>query len=305
MIDIITQRASLVGQVITDLTYEELRPQKFKVELVGLGKSAQYKLGGFFVFSDLPSGNYTLRISGKRFQRLEYPVTIPPSELVIDSPGDNEVFVIVRTIDNTTQRITFDPVILNKEIRVGASVQTSGFSTSLAAKLDVGRITQARLNDTVGLTADSIVRIRRDASLRLKFDPYYSFPPGLTRISGKVVLKDAPSIPPSAPKIPLKDAQVRLTQVNGVNVVLNNVAGVNIATVNIDGTLTILGAEKDITTLTNQQGDYILYFRGGNLPATFTNVTLEGTLTGYQTETQTASVSRGQRNTIELQLEKV
>lgn len=297
MIEIVTQRASLVGQVIEDLTYEALSPRRFKAELTNVKKSPQYKQGGFFVFSDLAPENYTLRIFGERFQPLEYSVTIPPPNLVIDSAGDNELFVIVRTINdagnnNGNKRITFDPVILNKEIRAGARVLAQGFSTELAAELDVGRNTQAKLDNVAGLTEGSIVRIIRDRSIRLKFDPYSSRPSELTRIVGQVVLKDAP-------EIPLEGVQVRLTQVNGVNIVLNDVAGANIATVEIDETQTILGAEKDITTMANQKGDYNLYFSQDDF---LENITLVATLSGYQPETKTEPIRAGQRKKIDFQL---
>lgn len=305
MIDIITQRASLVGQVIEDLTHEPLEPGRFSVELVGVERVPQYKPGGLFVFSDLPPDSYNLRISGKRFQILEYLVTISPPNLIVDSPGDDELFVVASGIDPANHRITFDQLILSREIRQGASVRSSGFSSTLAATLDAGAIAQARLDDTTGLAQDSIVRIHRSRSFRLKFDPYYSFPPGLTIITGKVIIRHAPGSPPDAPELPLSGAQVRLEQIDSGNVVLNNVEGVNIATVEISGTQTILGVGKDITSLTNQNGDYILYFQEHNLPASFTNMRLEATLAEYQPEPQTTAINRGQRNTVNFELSRI
>ena len=306
MVDIITQRASLVGQVIEDLTYEPLEPGRFKVELPGVEREPQYKPGGFFVFSDLPPGSYALRIFANRFQTLEHPVTIPSPNLVVDSPGDNEMFVIVRAIDSVDRRITFDPITLSRGIQEGASVwSSSGFSTTLAAALEISRATRARLDVVAGLVVDSIVRIRRDRSIRLKFDPYYLLPSEFTVITGRAIVRDPPGSPPDVPKIPLEGARIHLTHVDNNNIVLNNIAGVNIATVNVSGTQTILGAEKDITTLTNPRGDYILYLGEDNLPASFSNVTLQGTLSGYQPIVRTVPVNRGQRNMVELQLEEI
>jgi hypothetical protein len=298
MSDTIIQKASLVGQVIEDLTYEALSPPQFQVHLVGIEKSPQYKPGGFFVFSDLPSGNYTLRIVGKRFQPVAYPVAIPLADLVIDVPGENELFVIAKTVTDTGNgnggtRVTVDQVILNKEIRVAAPVLASGFAATLAAALDVGRVMEVKLKNSDGeLTPGSLVRIVRDKSIRLQFNPYYPLPFERTRLVGNIVRQDAP-------EITLESAQVRLTHVNSANVVLHDVAGAHIATVDIGETNRVLGAEKDTTTFTNHRGDYTLYFNAGEV---LQNVTLEVMLTGYQSQTKTETISARERKNIDFQL---
>ena len=315
MPETVSQTASLIGQVIEDVTYEAMSPRQYQVQLVGVNRPPQYKDGGFFVFSDLRSGVYRLRIVGAGFQSQEYMVTMPLEPIMLHSPpvfdspplfgfppvfetfpifeqpGDNELVVIVSNIDSSGDVITFDPVILRKEIRAGALVLAPGFATRLRATLDVGRVTRARLGTVAGLTVDSIVRIIRGRSIRLKFDPYQSLPFAHTRIVGKVVRQDAP-------EVPLQGAQVRLTHVNNAAVVLQEIVGASVASVAVGATETMLGTERDIVTLTNDQGDYNLYFTGNF----FADVTLEVTLERYQTQVITDVVTLDQRNIIDFQL---
>jgi hypothetical protein len=210
---------------------------------------------------------------------------------IFEQPGDNELVVIVRNIDSSGDVITFDPVILRKEIGAGALVLSPGLATRLRAMLDTGRVTRARLGAVAGLTVDSIVRIIRGRSIRLKFDPYRSLPFAHTRIVGKVVRQDAP-------EVPLQGAQVRLTHVNSVNVVLQEIVGARVATVAVGATETVLGTERDTVTVTNDQGDYNLYFTGDF----FAGVSLEVTLERYQTQVITDVVTLDQRNVIDFQL---
>jgi hypothetical protein len=233
MPETVSQTASLIGQVIEDVTYEAMSPRQYHVQLVGVQRPPQYKLGGFFVFSDLRPGTYLLRIAGEGFQPQEHLVTMPLAPLSLDSsplldvpllfdspplldfpplvetspifaqPGDNELAVIVNSVDSTGNVITFDPVIIRKEIRAGALVLAPGFTTRLAATLDVGRVTRARLAAVAGLIGDALVRIIRGQSIRLRFGPYHPLPLVHTRIVGKVMRHDA--------EVPLPGAQVRLT----------------------------------------------------------------------------------------------
>jgi hypothetical protein len=318
MSETIRQTVALVGQMIEDLTYEALSPLRFQATLVGVCQSPQYKQGGFFVFSNLRPGLYTLRLSGLRMQPQEYTVSVPVQPAILasppvfdsppffevfpvlngspifDPPGDNELVVSVRNVLAGNHRITFDPMILQKEIRRGAPVLSTGFTAVLTTGLAVGRVSEARLSSVAGLTTGSIVRIVRDRSIRLKFGPYAVLPAAATRIVGRVMRQDAP-------EIPLSGALVRLTQVNGVNVVFTNVAEADIAGVDIAGTHVILGLEKDVMTRANQQGDYNLYFTGNFLHS----VTLEVTLAGYQAETIIAPVSPDQRHNRDIHLIKV
>jgi hypothetical protein len=315
MPETVSQTVSLIGQVIEDVTYEALSPRQYHVQLLGVKRLPQYKEGGFFVFSDLRSGVYGLRIVGAGFQSQEYAVTMPLEPIMLHSPplldspplfevspvvealpifeqpGENELVSIINTIDSSGDEITFNPVILRKEIRAGALVLAPGFATRLRATLDVGRVTRARLGAITGLTTDSVVRIIRARSIRLKFDPYHPVPFPHTRIVGKVVRQETP-------EVPLPGAQVRLTRVNGANVVLHEVVGARVATVVVGATESVLGTERDVVTFTNNQGDYNLYFTGDF----FADVSLEASFERYQPQAITDVVTLNQRNIIDFQL---
>ena len=256
MMEKIIQRASLIGRVIEDLTFATVHPSRFQAELLGLKKAPEYKPEGFFVFSDLREKNYTLRIFGAGFQTFERPVTIPPPEFIIDSTGDDELIVVVRSIPNNgnDKNLTFDPVFLPKEIRAGARVIFPNVTTKLATALEVGPRSQAKLENVAGLAAGDIVRLIRDKSIRMKFDPYHTFEIALTRIVGKVVSQHNP-------EVALAGAQVQVTKLDDGLIAWNDMNGAKIATV-IDGggTRIVLGVEKDLTTMTNKKGDYNLYF---------------------------------------------
>ena len=86
MPETVSQTASLIGQVIEDVTYEVMSPLQYQVQLVGVQRPPQYKPGGFFVFSDLRPGTYLLRLMGERLQPQEHVVTMPLEPVVLDYP---------------------------------------------------------------------------------------------------------------------------------------------------------------------------------------------------------------------------
>lgn len=263
------QRASLVGHVVEDLVFENVSPSRFRAELVGGWPAPQYKPEGFFVFSGLREGDYTVRITGERLQTATVAVTVPAqTHVFLDSRGDNELVVIARAVDNDDEspagrKITFDPVILTKQIRAGARVLSEDVAgdppSTLLAPLDVGEVSVARVENGAGLAQGSIVRVVRDRSIRMNPDPYYIFAAPVTRVVGRVVSKQNPARP-------LAGARVAVTGVNGAAVTANDVRGVGIFTgVDAGGRSIVLGAEKDISALTNERGDYNLYFSNETL----------------------------------------
>ncbi len=289
------QRASLVGQVIEDLTYGALSPGQFEAQLSGTKAVPQYKAGGFFVFFDIRPGTYDLRLSGRSFQPQDYQVTIPLQTPIFYPPGDNELLVVVKTINDGGKKITFDPVILTREIRAGAAVLAQGFAAKLTTTLEAGKAMEARLDDVTKLTVGSIVRIIRGSSIRLKFTPYTQLQAESTRIIGKITLQDANDIP-------LQGVQVSLTGVNDNNIIVQHIANADIATVETGGIKLILGTQKDITTFSNIAGDYNLYFSNGD---EFQNITLTAISEGYQTQLLKAiAITAGRRNKIDFQLVK-
>ncbi|HEX8140090.1 MAG TPA: hypothetical protein VF544_21185 [Pyrinomonadaceae bacterium] len=292
MLEVVSQHVALTGQVIEDVTYEELGPQQYRVSIRGVNKTAHYKRGGFFAFSDLAPGDYTLLITGERFQTEQYALTLPLNPTFLRQPGDNDAVVKVKTINAGNNHVSFDPVILPKEIRAGALVIGQQFSATLAATLSAGEVTSARLSTVDALAQGDFLRFVRDSSIRLRFDPYYLLPAGFTRIVGQVTLG-------GAPEIALAGAEVRLSRVNDTPVATLQLGDAEFATVRLDGADMVLGAVKDTRTLTNARGDYNLYFSDR---INFQSVTLEVTLAAYQAALGTRPVSTGRRNRIDVAL---
>ena len=286
------QRASLVGQAIEDLTYAALDPGQFEAQLSGTKAVPQYKAGGFFVFSDIRPGTYDLQLSGRSFQPQGYQVTIPLKTPIFYPPGDNELLVIVKSINSGGKKITFDPVILTKDIRAGAVVLAQGFSTKLTSKLEIGKAIEARVDDIAKLSVGSIMRIVRENAIRLKFISNASLPAESTRIVGKITVKDTIGIP-------LQRVQVSLTRVNNSTIVLKNIESAKVATVEINGNTMILGTQKDITTFSDAEGGYNLYFSKRNELQT---ITLKATLEGYRSQSKSTTVTPGQQAKIDFQL---
>src|SRR6266576_78363 len=118
-----SQKASLVGQVVEDLSFDPLEFQRFTAALKGLTRQAFYKDNGYFAFTNLSAGDYTLILSGERLQTEEIPVTIPSApivfdpnrsklaqmldQVVLDQPGSNELSVIVKNVNGANKRISF------------------------------------------------------------------------------------------------------------------------------------------------------------------------------------------------------
>jgi hypothetical protein len=273
-IEKIFQRASLVGHVVEDLSFANVNPSRFRAELIGRGDAPQYKDEGFFVFSNLREGGYTLKITGERLQpatfEVEIPAIPPERHVFLEPAGDSELIVIARTVEDDAEnvggkKLTFDPVILTRQIRAGSRVVSDSLppdadpAATLAATLEAGEVSSARVMNADGLAADSVVRFIRDKSVRMRLDPYYIFESPITRVAGKVVSQQ------NAER-PLAGARVRLTEVNDAPVNETDVHGLRVFTgQDVAGGAIVLGTEKDISALTNERGDYNLYFSNETL----------------------------------------
>lgn len=298
MPDILTLKASLAGQIIEDVSFEGLSPSQYAVALKGSRREPRYKDGGFFVFNDLLPGDYKLQIFGARYQPQEFNVTLPFAPVVLEQPGDNELAVVVKNTSTQggVNKINFNEAVsLRQGIRKGSTVVgPSGFNTKLAASLDAGKVKSANLLTVAGLPNGSIVRIIRNKSIRLRFDPYYPAPPDITSVVGKVITAGQQARA-------LAGAKARITQVNAANVALETVAGVKLATVGTGNNKVILGTERDLMTFVNQNGDYCLYFNRADI----LSVTVETSHNGFQTATQTKNLIARARNRADFPLTKV
>jgi hypothetical protein len=292
MSDLLMNKASLIGQVIEDLSYEGLSLRRFTVELKESNAQPRYKEGGFFVFSNIRGGAYLLRITGQGFQSQQYPVSIPFAPLFFNLPGANEVIVIIKTVDSTEKSITFDEIILTREVKKGSSVLAEGFTTALAKQLETGKVTRAKLDSIDGLVPGDVVRIVCDNAIRMRFNPYFRFPFEPTRIVGKVAQQ-------AAPDHTLEGAIIRINQINGAVVDLTKVADAKIATVKVGAKKIVLGSESDITTFTNENGDYNFYFNKADF---IQSVGLTASLAGYQVKSQVVAINPGERKKADFNL---
>ena len=114
----------------------------------------------------------------------------------------------------------------------------------------------------------------------------------MTHVAGRIVTQQGP-------QVPLAGAEVRLTEVNGQPVTPENVVGVSVAIVVLDGTRRVLGAEADVSTRTNRNGDYVLYFTRGN---GLQSVSLTATLAGYTPSSTTEPIQSGERRLVDIAL---
>jgi hypothetical protein len=315
MAESVSQKVSLVGQVIEDLTFEPLDFQRFSAELyqgpkeklVRVNQTPHYKDNGYFAFTDVGLGDYTLQILGERFQTQQITVTLAPTvidqtknklpqllaQVIFDQPGDNELIVLVDAVNNS--RITFEDAIIRKRIRAGATVIANGGQTRLTKTLEPGKITSARLDSVAGINAGDLVRIIRDRSIRLRFDPYYEELAESTRIVGTASIQGQPGIT-------VPNAFISVEKVNGTAVTISDVAGAKVATGIIGGSVRVLGTERDLQALTNASGDYTIYFNRADI----VNVTLKATRAGFQTlSTPAIALTPQKRNRADLQLTKI
>ena len=293
MAEQIAKKASLMGQVIEDLSYDGVDPQRLRVEIVGVAKQAWYKEGGFFAFNEIPPGQYRVLISGERLQPQEFNVTLPFADPLLGRAGDDELIVVVKTVSGSDGKITFDPVNIRRAIRAGATARAAGFTSKLATALEPGKVSGAKLESVQGLAAGAVLRLIRGVAIRMKFDPYFQPPPGWTHIVGRVEHKNVAGLA-------LPGVQVRLKKVNGVDVQTGGVAGVSVATVDIAGKQVVLGTDRDVKTFTNGKGDYNLYFNRSDITA----VTLSASLPNYLTKNRNVTVVLGGRNRADIFLER-
>jgi hypothetical protein len=293
MAEQIAKKASLMGQVIEDLSYEGVEPQRLRVEIVGVERRAWYKEGGFYCFNEVPPGQYRVLISGERLQPQEFNVTLPLAEPLLGRAGDDELFVVVKTLSASDGKITFDPVVIRRAIRAGAAARAAGFNSKLAATLEPGKVSGAKLESVQGLSVGAVLRLVRGVAVRLKFDPYFRPPPGWTLLVGRVEHKNRPGLA-------LPGAQVRLKKVNNVDVQTGGVAGVAVATVDIAGKKVVLGTDGDVKAVTNSKGDFCLYFNRSDITA----VTLSASLPNYLTKNLNVTVVPGGRHRADIILER-
>ena len=247
---------------------------------------------------------------GERFQTEQLSVTVPAgpinldqsksklpqllARLICSQPGDNELIVATGTVNPGNKRITFDPTTISRPISAGSTVLADGLSTTLSTRLEPGQVNSARFESVAGLAEGSIVRIVRDQSIRLRFDPYSPVPPGTTSLVGRITLVNEP-------EVALPDALVQITEVNGATVTVSDVAGARVATVVLESDTVVLGTERDLQTVSNRKGDYHIYFNREDV----TSLALKVTLAGFQPLTSTVTLTPQARSRADFELTKI
>src|ERR1044071_5791552 len=106
MAEQIAKKASLMGQVIEDLSYQGVDPQRLSVELVGVERRAWYKEGGFYCFNEVPPGRYRPPSPGERLPPQDPAGPRPPDEPLLGRAGDDELIVVVKTVNDFDGKIT-------------------------------------------------------------------------------------------------------------------------------------------------------------------------------------------------------
>lgn len=312
----IIQKLSLVGQVVEDLNFNVIKHPRFRVQLLRKNNSPnsvaiisnhspQYKSDGFFVFSNLSNDEYTLRIQATSFQTLYYPFSIPFqwTNSIIKSSGDNELIVVVKDIVPSKNKVTFEPIILSKEIEKHSIVISNNLETKLSERLEIGKRESALLSSVNNLSVGSIIRIIRGNSLRLKFNPYFTHQNGVTNIIGKVVSS-------TNNELPLKGVKIQLKKINDGAITWIDLEGVNIAVAEVGGNKMVLGSEKDLITFSNNNGYYGFYFDRwkfidlNNNNDLLNKITLEVSLEGYKEVVHEEALKSGERKTLNFQLIK-
>jgi hypothetical protein len=292
MTEELVHTAALAALVIEDLVYEPLDPGSYTAQFLGTLARPYYKPGGLFAFADIAVGPATLRVGGSNFQDQDYSVTVPGISPPFFEAGANDLIVIVSAL-NGSNNISFSPVIVSSGIASGAAVLANGFTSTLASELDPGLVTRAKLASLGTLAVGDVVRIVRNPALRLKYNPYYIFSNPVTQIIGRVTA--------GASGIGIAGVQMNLVSIGGNPVNLTNVAGANVATVAVGTGTIVLGTSRDVTTLTNGNGDYHFYF-DFDQPAGSTVV--QASVAGYQTQSQTVNAIARARTRADFQLSK-
>ena len=82
-----------------------------------------------------------------------------------------------------------------------SSARSAGFNSKLAATLEPGKVSGAKLESVQNLNVGAVLRLVRGVAVRLKFDPYWQTPPGWTLIVGRVEHKDVSGL--ALPGVPL------------------------------------------------------------------------------------------------------
>jgi len=203
--------ANCWGRLKDELTREVIPVRAFEASIPG-AEPALYKNDGYFVFSDLdpPAAPRQIHLAAPTYRSRTLSQVLPavaPLELSFD--GEDEVYVVVKTRDVATRRVTFDPIPFLPTVPQGAPViGEAGFNTTLATVLEGESAAAATLASVTGLAANTVLRFGRSRHLVLRPGAGYAFPADQTVVAVDV-LADADGAP-------LPGATATIDQINGL-----------------------------------------------------------------------------------------
>lgn len=299
MSDGLDSTLSFFGRVVDDFRREPAWLGEYRITLASPPAEALYKQDGHFAFANLPPSamDYSFRLvdglyQGRSLQK-GLPSTIP---VEIAYAGEDEIYLVIKTVNAATKQITFDPIPFLPVIRRGSEVLGEGvFSTTLAEDLAGVDVTTALLTGVVGLSSGNLLRIVRSRCLRAKAGPYYPFPSGTTVFLLKVV-EDSPAEPP------LAAAKGRLMKVNALTPSTATVGGLPLHYLSLAGPPAqqpVLGTDADRDSFTEKRGNAVFYFPGHWL---LSSIEIEVSCPGYVTATSVFAVTAGQTMSAKVKL---
>lgn len=294
-----TSQVVLFGRVADALTREDLNPRRYQASLLNHRRRAVQKDDGYFVFPDLPASppDYEIELAGRQFQTRRLTVAATGVTAVeVDSTGEDELQVFITDVDGLNDRVSFATEPFVPSIGENAEVLgEGGFATQLAEALEGVDADGAELQSVGGLAIGEALRIIRSRRLLLRPGPYYPFPEATTVVAIRVV--DA--LPGSEP---IADAQIEITEVNGVAVSTVIVDGATLFRVDlppIPVTPFMIGTLEALGTLTNARGDAVFYYTAATPVA---SLTVNVSRAGYVSQVQTLAVTPGARTSTLVQL---
>ena len=259
-VDSRSSRVSFFGRFADELSRSDISKGSFQVSLNGSSRQPHFKDDGFFVFADLrPSPPpYVLQATSSLYQDKSFSAVLPANTMVeLSFPGEDELIVLVTTVDAAQNRVNFNNIAFLPPVAEGAVVRgPGGFSATLAETLEGNDVGFALLSSVTGLNSGDPLRIVRSPRMLLRPGPYYQFPAGTTLLALSVV-ENAPGAEPIA------GAQMQITQVNAQPVTAINVGGVNLNRAELPGIPPIpvmLGPVEAVITHSNSRGHAIFYY---------------------------------------------
>ena len=303
--ELITSQVSFYGRLADELTREVVSHRKVGALLKGSAQQPIVKSDGYFVFADVePSATeYEIVLDAKGYQTRTVKSDLPVDTAVeLSYPGEDELFLVVNTVQSNPNRITFTAQPFITTIAADSRViGPSNVDTTLAEPLEGDQMGIATLTDVTGITPGAILRVLRSPNIVLRPGPYYLYPPGTTQAAFKVVDN-------SSAANPIADVRIDLVEVNDIAIDSTQIGAVDIKSVVLPPLPPplpprfILGTERDTTTYTNNKGAAVFYYPPG---AQVTRLLVNLSKDGYVSDQGTINLAGATRTFMEIILQRI